>query len=86
MIYLKTEDEIELLRQANLLVAATLAEIAKVLRPGVTTIELDTLAETFIRDHGAEPTFKGFPNPYGSDFPASICTSVNEVVVHGIPN
>ena len=86
MIYLKTEDEIELLRQANLLVSATLAEIAKVIRPGVTTNQLDTLAETFIRDHGAEPTFKGFPNPYGSDFPASICASVNEVVVHGIPN
>ena len=86
MIYLKTEDEIELLRQANLLVSATLAEIAKVIRPGVTTNQLDTLAETFIRDHGAEPIFKGFPNPYGSDFPASICASVNEVVVHGIPN
>jgi methionyl aminopeptidase len=47
---------------------------------------LDTLAEQFIRDHGAVPTFKGFPNPYGSPFPASLCTSVNGVVVHGIPN
>ena len=86
MIYLKTDDEIELLRKANLLVSATLTEIAKVIQPGVTTRQLDTLAEEFIRDHGAIPTFKGFPNPYGSDFPASICTSVNEVVVHGIPN
>ena len=86
MIYLKTDDEIELLRQANLLVSATLTEIAKVIKPGVTTRQLDTLAEQFIRDHGAEPTFKGFPNPYGSPFPASICTSVNEVVVHGIPD
>ncbi len=86
MIYLKTDDEIELLRQANLLVSATLTEIAKIVRPGVTTRQLDTLAEQFIRDHGAEPTFKGYPNPYGSEFPASICTSVNEVVVHGIPN
>lgn len=86
MIYLKTEEEIELLRKANLLVAATLAEIAKIVKPGVTTREMDTLAEQFIRDHGAIPTFKGFPNPYGPEFPASICTSVNEVVVHGIPN
>lgn len=86
MIYLKTEDEIELLREANLLVSATLAEIAKVTRPGVTTNELDKLAETFIRDHGAQPTFKGFPNPYGGPFPASICASVNDEVVHGIPN
>lgn len=86
MIYLKTEDEIELLREANLLVSATLAEIAKVIRPGVTTKELDKLAETFIRDHGAQPTFKGFPNPYGGPYPASICASVNDEVVHGIPN
>lgn len=85
MLYLKTEEEIELLRKANLLVSSTLAEIAKVIRPGVTTKELDNLAEQFIRDHGAVPTFKGYPNPYGSPFPASICTSVNQVVVHGIP-
>ena len=86
MIYLKTDDEIELLRKANLLVSATLVEIAKVVKPGVTTKQLDTLAEQFIRDHGAIPTFKGFPNPNGPAFPASICASVNEVVVHGIPN
>lgn len=86
MIYLKTDDEIELLRRANLLVGDTLAEVAKLIRPGVTTRQLDTVAETFIRDHGAEPTFKGFPNPYGPAFPASICTSVNEVMVHGIPD
>ena len=86
MIYLKTDDEIKLLRNANQLVSATLAEIAKVVKPGVTTKQLDTLAEQFIRDHGAIPTFKGFPNPNGPAFPASICASVNEVVVHGIPN
>lgn len=86
MIYLKTNDEIELLREANLLVGKTLAELSKIIRPGVTTRQLDVLAETFIRDNGAEPTFKGFPNPYGPEFPASICTSVNEQVVHGIPN
>ncbi|MCD8167059.1 MAG: type I methionyl aminopeptidase [Bacteroides sp.] len=86
MIFLKTEDEIELLRQSNRLVGLTLAELAKNIKPGVTTRELDKIAETFIRDHGAIPTFKGFPNPYGDPFPASICTSVNEQVVHGIPN
>ena len=86
MIILKTEDEIELLRQSNLLVGRTLAEVAKLIKPGVTTKQLDKVAEEFIRDNGAEPTFKGFPNPYGGPFPASICTSVNEQVVHGIPN
>lgn len=86
MIFLKTEDEIELLRKSNLLVGQTLAEIAKVLKPGVTTKELDRVAEEFIRDNGAVPTFKGFPNQNGEPFPASICTSVNEQVVHGIPS
>lgn len=85
MIFLKTDDEIELLRQSNLLVGKTLAEVAKLIKPGVTTKELDRVAEEFIRDHGAIPTFKGFPNPFGSPFPGSICTSVNEQVVHGIP-
>ncbi len=86
MIYLKTDEEVELLREANLLVGKTLAELAKIIAPGVTTRQLDKLADTVIRDHGAEPTFIGFPNPYGSPFPASVCTSVNEVVVHGIPD
>lgn len=86
MVYLKTEDEIDALRSANLLVSITLAELARVIEPGVTTKQLDTLAEQVIRDHGAVPTFKGFPNPYGPPFPASICTSVNETVVHGIPS
>jgi methionyl aminopeptidase len=86
MIFLKTDDEIELLRQSNLLVSKTLAELAKMIKPGVTTKELDKVAEQFIRDHGAVPTFKGFPNPYGSPYPCTLCTSVNEQVVHGIPN
>lgn len=85
MIFLKTKDEIELLRQSNLLVGRTLAEVAKLVKPGVTTKELDKVAEEYIRDNGAIPTFKGFPNPNGAPFPASICTSVNEQVVHGIP-
>ena len=86
MIYIKTDEEVELLREANLLIGRTLAELAKIIKPGVTTKQLDKVAEEFIRDNGAEPTFKGFPNPYGGPFPASICTSVNEQVVHGIPN
>ena len=86
MIFLKTEDEIELMRAANLLVGDTLAEIAKMIKPGVTTAQMNSVAEEYIRDHGAVPTFLGFPNPYGGPFPASICTSVNDVVVHGIPN
>lgn len=85
-IFLKTEDEIELMRKANQLVGATLAEVGRAIRPGVTTLQLDRIADEFIRDHGAVPTFKGFPNPYGGPFPASICTSVNEIVVHGIPD
>ena len=85
-IFLKTEDEIELMRQANQLVGKTLGELAKHIKPGVTTLQLDKIADEFIRDNGAIPTFKGFPNPYGGPFPASICTSVNEIVVHGVPN
>ncbi len=80
MIYIKTDEEIELQRLSSLLVGSTLAEVARNIKPGVKTIELDRIAEEFIRDHGAEPGFKG----YGG-FPASLCTSVNDAVVHGIP-
>lgn len=80
-IYYKTEEEIDLIRESSLLVGKTLAEVAKAVKPGVTTLDLDKIAETFIRDHGAEPGFLG----YGG-FPNSLCTSVNEQVVHGIPN
>lgn len=81
MIYLKTEEEIELLRENNLLVSATLAEVGRNIKPGVTTRQLDKLAEEFIRSHGAVPGFLG----YGG-FPATLCVSVNENVVHGIPS
>ena len=80
MIYIKTDEEIELQRLSSLLVGSTLAEVAKNIKPGVKTIELDRIAEAFIRDHGAVPGFKG----YGG-FPATLCTSVNDAVVHGIP-
>ncbi|MCR5365968.1 MAG: type I methionyl aminopeptidase [Prevotella sp.] len=85
-IFLKTEDEMTLMRRANQLVGQTLGELARHIKPGITTLQLDKIAEAFIRDHGATPTFKGFPNPYGGPFPASICTSVNDVVVHGVPD
>jgi methionyl aminopeptidase len=80
-VHIKTDEEVELLRESSLLVGKTLAAVAQRIRPGVTTLELDAVAEEFIRDHGAEPGFKG----YGG-FPNSLCTSVNEAVVHGIPN
>jgi len=76
----KTAEEIELLRQSSLLVGKTLAEVAKILKPGVKTKVLDEVAETFIRDHGAEPGFKGY-----GDFPATLCISINDQIVHGIP-
>ncbi len=80
-IILKTDEDIEFMREANRLVGMTLGELSKHIQPGVTTLQLDKIAEEFIRDHGAIPTFLG----YGG-FPNSICTSINENVVHGIPN
>ncbi|MDO5665973.1 MAG: type I methionyl aminopeptidase [Bacteroidia bacterium] len=80
-IILKTDEEVELMRHSNRLVGMTLGELSKYIKPGVTTLQLDKIAEEFIRDHGAIPTFLG----YGG-FPNSICASVNENVVHGIPN
>jgi methionyl aminopeptidase len=81
MIFLKTDEEIELLRISNQIVAKTLAEVAKKIAPGVSTAILDKVAEEFIRDNGAVPGFLG----YGG-FPKSICASVNDQVVHGIPS
>ena len=81
MIYLKTDEEIELLRESNLLVGMTLGELAKWIAPGITTLKLDKIAEEFIRDHGAVPGFLG----YGG-FPNTLGVSVNEQIVHGIPS
>jgi len=80
MILKKSERELAYMRDAGRVVALTLKELEKAIRPGVTTGELDAIAEAFIRRQGAEPAFKGL---YG--FPATICASVNEEVVHGIP-
>ena len=74
------------MREANLLVGKTLAEVGRHVKPGVTTLQLDKIAEEFIRDNGAIPTFKGYPSSYGPPFPGSICASVNDVVVHGVPS
>jgi len=81
MISYKTEEEIELIRESSLLVARTLAEVAKKIEPGVTSLELDKIAEEYIRDHGGVPAFKGY-----NGFPNSLCISPNEQVVHGIPD
>ena len=81
MIFLKSDEEIELLRISNQIVAKTLAELAKIIAPGVSTMQLDKIADEFIRDHGAVPNFLN----YGG-YPNSICASVNEQVVHGIPS
>jgi methionyl aminopeptidase len=81
MIFLKTDEEIELLRNSNQIVAKTLAEIAKIIAPGVSTMQLNNLADEFIRDNGGIPNFLN----YGG-FPYSICASVNEQVVHGFPS
>ena len=81
MIHYKTPAEIELMREAALLVSKALTEVAKILKPGVTTLELDKLIGEFIRDNGAIPSFLNYQG-----YPFNSCTSVNDVVVHGFPN
>lgn len=81
MIFYKTDEEIELIRQSNLIVSGALAAVAAELRPGITGLKIDQIAETYIRDQKAEPGFKGY-----NGFPASLCISVNNQVVHGIPS
>jgi methionyl aminopeptidase len=81
MIYYKTHSEIELIRESSELVSKTIAEVAKAIRPGVTTISLDKIAEDFICDNGGVPSFKGYRS-----FPFTLCISVNEQVVHGLPS
>jgi methionyl aminopeptidase len=81
MIFIKTEEEVELIRKSSLLVAKAHAEVAIMIQPGVTTLQLDKRAEEFIRDNGGIPAFKGY-----NGFPNTLCVSPNEQVVHGIPN
>jgi len=80
-IILKAPWEVEILRRSNRLVAETLQELARRVRPGTTTLELDRFAETFLRERGARPAFKGY-----RDYPFTLCASVNEAVVHGFPS
>lgn len=79
-LYYKTKEEIELIRESSLLVGKTLAEVAKVIKPGITTLSLDKVAYEFINDHKAVPAFLNY-----NGFPNSLCISVNAHVVHGIP-
>jgi methionyl aminopeptidase len=81
MVILKTNEEIALIRESSLLVSATLSEVASLLKPGMTTLQVDVFVEKFIRDSGAVPSFKGY-----NGFPFSACISVNDAVVHGFPN
>lgn len=81
MIIPKTREEIELIRESALVVSKTLGMLASEIKPGITTLQLDKMAEDFIRDHGAEPAFLGL-----YDFPNSLCMSPNAQVVHGVPN
>lgn len=83
----RTPEEIELIRQSSLLVSKTLGELNKLIEPGIDTLTLDTVAETFIRDHGGIPAFKNYNPSFGdSPFPYTLCVSINDEVVHGMPN
>jgi len=77
----KTEAEIALLKEAATLVSKTLTEVAKILKPGMTTLQIDTLCAEFVKDHKAIPSFYNYRG-----YPHNVCTSVNDVVVHGFPN
>mgnify|MGYP001194759918 CR=1 FL=1 len=80
MVYLKTDQEINLMRESSLLVSRTHAELAKVIKPGINTLQLDKIAEEFIRDNGGVPGFKGY-----NGFPNTLCISKDNAVVHGLP-
>ena len=81
MIFLKTDEEVELMRASNILLGKTYAEVAKAIKPGVTTAQVEKIAYEFIMDHGGRPACLGYEG-----YPATLCTSINEVVVHGIPS
>ncbi len=81
MKFYKTNEEVEIQRESCLLVDATIAEVAKILKPGITTLSLDTMAEIFMKDNGGVSSCKGYHG-----YPYSLCISVNEQVVHGFPS
>lgn len=82
-IVIKNKAELQAMREAGRVNALALASVRKMIAPGITTKELDTVAEEIIRKHGGSPIFKGYPGPY--PFPATLCVSLNEQLVHGIP-
>lgn len=85
-IILKTEEEIDLIRESSLLVGKTLGEVSKLIQPGASTMEMDAIAEEFIRDHGGVPAFKDYqPSPDMTPFPGTLCISLNDEIVHGFP-
>jgi methionyl aminopeptidase len=84
MIYFKTDAELDIIKQNGVLLGKTHAEVAKIIKPGVTTAALNKVAEEYIFDHKAWPSFKGYVVS-GRKFPAALCISVNDVVVHGLP-
>ncbi len=85
-IHLKTPDELAIMREAGRIVARAHQAVQETIRPGVTTAQLDRIAETVLRDHGSTPSFLGYPKQNSPNFPASICASINEELVHGIPS
>jgi methionyl aminopeptidase len=85
IIFLKSEEELELIRQSGLVLGKAHAEVAKIIEPGITTKELDKVAYEYIKDNNGHPSFLGY-NVGGHKFPNSLCISVNEIVVHGIPS
>ena len=86
MVVLKSREEIDIMRQAGRIVADVIATCRSQIKPGMTTREVDQMAEEIIRKHGAEPSFKNYkPDGAPYPFPASICASINDEIVHGIP-
>jgi methionyl aminopeptidase len=86
VIVRKSPDELEKMRKAGAIVAGTIAAVLDAVEPGTSTLALDRVAEAFIRDNGAEPSFKGYRASASTPFPATICASVNHEIVHGIPS
>ncbi len=86
-LVLKSPEEIRIMDEANRIVRAILAELGETIRPGISTLELDRLAERRIREAGGVPAFKGYPHPHGGPpFPGTICASINDEIVHGVPS
>ena len=85
MVTVKTEEEIGLMRESCRIVAEVLNLVGSYIKPGMTTARLDAIVEEYIRSHGGEPAFKGYTPDGSTPFPATICVSIDEEVVHGIP-